>query len=163
DVRQKADAQLGAISQDGDAVADAEAAWNSYQGQFNGMHGQSDLSNAAKSLTGDNFYSAFALSQSKAANNAIGTALANTPSGPHAGRVVKALAASPGDAFNASAYAWGTLRSSRSFANALGKSKNIPLNFSNGTFAGLSTLGLGLTIQNAVTKPPVDFSSFQHA
>lgn len=163
DVRQKADAQLGSISQDGDAIAEAESAWHSYGPQLNGIDAQGDLSAAAKSLTGNNVSAAFAVSQSTSVNNAIAAALG--PSMPHpdqgGGSVAQALFASP---------VWSLPRSTRSFVNATYKTINAQAKSAGagtphdqGKFTTLSTIGLFLTAENAVAKGGFPVSSLHDA
>ena len=154
DVRQKADAQLATISHDGDAVAEAESAWNSYRGQLNGIDGQADLATAAKSLTGTDPSTAFAVSQSPRLNGAIAAALGpSLPSQVSGGSVVQALIASP---------VWSFPRSARSALNntykvvdarikaeaAKTQSRASP-RYGTGTYTTLSFIGLGLTTLGA--------------
>jgi LysM domain len=152
DIRTKADAQLAVISKDGDAVAEVEAAWQGYGAGLNGVDGQGDLSAAAKSLTGNNGATAFAVSQSTTLNNAIAAAFGpSTPgSSSGAGSVVQALIASP---------AWSLPKSTRSFVNAFFKAHNAQAKtagasprWSQGTFTTLSFIGLGLTAETAWAK-----------
>jgi hypothetical protein len=96
DVARNANSELNTISQDGDAIAEADSAWNSYSGQLNGIDGQKDASAAAKSLTGDQSAD-FAASRSTALHDAVAAALsAPSASGEGgAGSVVQAMLASP--------------------------------------------------------------------
>jgi LysM repeat protein len=148
----KANAQLAVIAQDGDAIAEAEAAWHSYSGQLGGIDGQQDLTAAAQSLTGTSTSAAFAVSQSTNVNNALAAALGSpAPSrGGGAGSVAQALMASP---------MWSLPKSSRSFINALYKTLNAqakgakaPLPYGQGTFTTLSLIGLALTAETALAK-----------
>jgi hypothetical protein len=148
DVKKNANAELATISQDGDAIAEAESAWSSYGGQLNGIDGLSDLSGAAKSLTGTSSSAAFAVSQSTKLNAAIATAIgpqiANSGSG---GSVVQALIASP---------IWSLPKSTRSFVNGLLKTSNARAAgakpYGQGTFTTLSFVGLALTAETAWAK-----------
>jgi LysM repeat protein len=150
DVRQQADAQLATISRDGDAIAEAESAWNSYRGQLNGIGGQGDLSTAAKSLTGNDASTAFAVSQSPRMNSAIAAALGpSLPSQGSGGSVVQALISSPVWSFPRSArsalnntYKW---LDSRNKAIAEQTQSEASPRYGAGTYLALSGIGLGLT------------------
>jgi hypothetical protein len=151
DVTQKANAQLGTISQDGDAIVEAESAWKSYGAELTGVEGRGELATATTSLTANNPSTAFAVSQSKTLNEAIAAAIGPPqPSGGGAGSVVQALFASP---------AWSLPKSTRSFVNALLKTHVAqakgagasPL-VGQGTFTTLSLVGLGLTAEAAWAK-----------
>src|SRR5262249_33157642 len=79
------------------------------RGQLNGVDGQADLATAAKSLTGTDPSTAFAVSQSPRTNGAIAAALGpSLPSQVSGGSVVQALIASP---------VWSFPRSARSALN----------------------------------------------
>jgi hypothetical protein len=75
DVRQKADAQLATISQDGNAIVEADSAWHSYGPQLAGVSGHKQLFAAAQSLTGSDSAAAFAVSRSTSLNGAVANAL----------------------------------------------------------------------------------------
>jgi LysM repeat protein len=154
DVRQKADAQLATISQDGDTVTEAESAWNSYRGQLNGIGGQGDLSAAAKSLTGNDASTAFAVSQSPRMNSAIAAALGpSLPSQGSGGSIVQALISSPVWSFPRSARSAlnNTLKwlESRNKATAEQAQSEASAGYGTGTYLALSGIGLGLTGLNA--------------
>jgi hypothetical protein len=146
DVTQKANAQLGTISQDGDAIVEAESAWRSYGAELKGVEGRGELATAATSLTANNPSTAFAVSQSKTLNEAIAAAIGPPkPSGGSGGSVVQALLASP---------AWSLPKSTRSFVNALlkthiaaAKGAGVKPVVGQGTFTTLSLVGLGLTAE----------------
>jgi LysM repeat protein len=161
DVAKSANSELSTISKDGDAIAEAESAWNSYGGQLNGIDGQKDASAAAKSLTGDHS-AGFAVSRSAALHNAVAAAL-STPSasgGGGAGSVVQAMLASP---------AWSIPKSTRSFINAWFKHQDAQTkalsgtpSTAKGTFTALSAVGLGLSVESVIAKHfNLPFSSVQ--
>jgi LysM repeat protein len=161
DVAKSANSELNTISQDGDAIAEAESAWNSYGGQLNGIDGQNDASAAAKSLTGDHS-AGFAVSRSAVLHNAVAAAL-STPSasgGGGAGSVVQAMLASP---------AWSIPKSTRSFINAWFKHQDAQTkalsatpSTAKGTFTALSAVGLGLSVESVIAKHfNLPFSSVQ--
>jgi hypothetical protein len=169
DVQEKAAAQLATLSQDGDAIAEAESAWNSYRPQLSGVDGENGLSAAAQSLNGHNvtgqnassknLAAAFALSQSASVNNAIvnagvGLSLPSTPNAGAGESVGQALLASP---------VWSLPRSWRSAINNTLKyyTKKGAISVSPGTFTTLGAVGLVLTTENLVAN--FSFSSFQKA
>jgi LysM repeat protein len=170
DVQQKADAQLTTLSQDGDAIAEAKQAWNSYRSQLAGVIGENALSAAAQSLTNknvtgknvtiENVAVAFAISRSTSVNNAIvnagvGFSAPSTSSGGAGQSVAQALLASP---------VWSLPRSWRSAINNTLKyvTKKYPnVSVSPGTFTTLGAVGLVLTTANLVGN--FSFSSFQKA
>jgi hypothetical protein len=95
DVVATATNDLATISQDGDAIVMAGSAWGTYgmpgangmpgaQSSLAGITGVADLSSAAKSLTGNDPLTAFAVSQSDALKQMFLTAL-RPPSGGHPG------------------------------------------------------------------------------
>lgn len=172
DVQQEADAQLTTLSQDGNAIAEAKSAWNSYRSQLAGVIGENDLSAAAQSLTSktvtgknvtlEDVAVPFALSRSTSVNNAIvnagvGLSVPSTLSGGAGESVAQALLASP---------VWSLPRSWRSAVNNtlkyLTKSQKFPnVSVSPGTFTTLGAVGLVLTTANLVGN--FSFSSFQKA
>lgn len=161
--RQQANAELATISQDGDAVVEAKAAFNTYQGQFKGISNQliidapKDLATAAQNLTGsgDNNV-AFAVSQSTRLNTAISDQLVP---------LIATKASSAGGWQNWPG--WGSLRSTRSLASAtqknMAKGSIVPPKFSddvhNAGAVGLSVLGLGLTGVNVYANGGFPWSS----
>jgi LysM repeat protein len=170
DVQQKADAQLMTLSQDGNAIAEAKQAWNSYRSQLAGVIGENALSAAAQSLTSknvtgknvtiENVAVAFAISRSTSVNNAIvnagvGLSVSSTLSGGGGQSVAQALLASP---------VWSLPRSWRSAINNTLKyvTKKYPsVSVSPGTFTTLGAVGLVLTTANLVGN--FSISSLQKA
>jgi hypothetical protein len=66
--------EMAAISKDGDAIVEAESAWNTYDTQLGGITGDNDVAHAAtQSLPGDNA-ATYAVSQS----NTLSSGIANT-------------------------------------------------------------------------------------
>lgn len=154
-VRQKADNELAEISRDGDAVVEAESAWNTYQGQINGLRTQ-DTGDASKlmstgihSLTGDDDDAVvFSVSQSTRLNTAIT-------------KVTGSVVASTGTSGGWQSWpGWGTIRSTRSFLSAsqknVQKGSILPNKGSvqaHGFAAtALSALGLGLTAEDVADE-----------
>ena len=162
-IRQQADTELATISQDGDAVVEARAAFNTYQGQFNGISNQltinapKDLATAAHNLTGggDNNV-AFAVSQSTRLNTAISDQLVP---------LIATKASASGGWENWPG--WGSLRSTRSLASAtqknMAKGTIVPQKFSdevhNAGAVGLSIAGLALTGVNVYANGGFPWSS----
>lgn len=161
-VAKKADSELATISQDGDAVVEAESAWSTYQGKLGGIsdgltiNAPKDMSSAAQALTGsgDNGV-VFAVSQSTRLNSAI------------AGTVLPLVAQKEGGSNWASWPGWSSIRSTRSLASATQKNvlkggsltrkfSSLSQKFSetthNAASLGLSVAGLGLTGLNVYSK-----------
>jgi LysM domain len=148
DVRQKADAELATISQDGNAIVEAVSASHTYGPQLAGVSGQKDLSTAAQSMGGDNA-AAFAVSRSTSLNTAVANALFPVAAKASAGQSSQTW---PG---------WSVIQSARSAASASQKnikasSTKIFSTFGSSTAhnvvsLGLSVAGLGLTARNAAT------------
>lgn len=152
DIVKQADAALAAVSQDGDSIAPAIPAWNTYKGQLGGVTGFGDLSKAATGLTGNNPYTAFATSQSQSVANAAAAALAGVPSsGQGSGSVAKGLLAAP---------LWTILRGARRFSNNLLKYLDTLRNDGKlssdltptGVYTALSVVGLAEAVENSAVN-----------
>ena len=161
DVAKNANTELNTIGQDGDAIAEAQEASQSYSGQLNGIDGQKGLSTATQSLTNDPS-AKFAGSRSPALRDAVAAALAapSASGGSSDGSVVQALLASP---------AWSIPKSTRSFINAWFKHQDAQTkalsgtpSTAKGTFTALSFVGFGLSAEAVLAKHfDMPFSSLQ--
>jgi len=161
-VARQANTDLASISQDGDAVVEAESAWNTYQGKLGGIgngldiDAPKDMSAAAHALTGsgDNGV-VFAVSQSSRLNSALSSTL------------LPLVAQKEGSNGWQDWPGWSSLRSGRSLASAtqknMVKGRIVPQKFSeeahNAAAVGLSALGLGLTGVNVYANGGFHWSS----
>jgi hypothetical protein len=154
-------AEMTAISKDGDAIVEAESAWNTYRTQLTGITGNSDLTNAVtKSLPGDNA-AAFAVSQSTRLSSGIENTLFPVVGQPLSAKSAQSLLTEiihwPG--YNNAASALSAFRRALSSLNKNLRKSNTLLTGSKKTGGlgsepvtlTLSAAGLVLTIYNGIT------------